>query len=695
MKKTVSTAIGGVIFHIEEDAYQQLSSYLESVQRYFSGFSEGREIIQDIEARIAELLQARIKTDEREAVTEDDVQAVIATMGTVADFAAYDAVETEAEPRIASAEDASRQSSRFGQGYNPAEDTAYTGPTAQTNWFRSRQDRVLAGVLGGIAAKIGVDALWLRVAYVVFFFGLSFFPAFTGTLFIGYILLAFIMPNTEGEEPASNIRKLFREPQGQVIGGVAGGLASFLGMDVTIVRVLLVALCFAGGAGFIIYLILWVLTPPASSMTDRMRMRGEPITLSGINDRLSDINNSITGKDDPHRRNLLERILLLPFELLGVILRGIVPVVKGLVRVFGAFIGLILLVVAVALLLVGVAGISELVSGVPLAESNYFHFDVDDAAIQAYFYAAPDILIWCASAFFLLLGLDVLVGGLSLIAARNLAGRYGNAILISLTFVAFFATLSLLPQVKRAFKEKATLATTNYYAVPAQGTFTVAVPEVMADTRFPSDALDFDIRQAYGDSITLVQTIEGRGVTRQQALQEASLVAYSTRFSDDTLLSLSSSISLPSGRPYKLQKVKLTLRVPEGKAFRLSEDAAYLGRHQLYSSLEGYDYADVADRSLVFRRGKLLCLDCPPPSSDDDENDGDLKVDVVEEGDTTGGAHIKIDANGNEVNGDVEDITINRHGIQTTVRDKKTGERVHVHIGGDTVTAHKARKSRE
>lgn len=694
MKKTVSTAIGGVIFHIEEDAYQQLSTYLESVQRYFSGFSEGREIIQDIEARIAELLQARIKADEREAVTEDDVQAVIATMGTVADFAAYDAAEADAEPRTAPADDTSRQSNRFGQGYNPSEGASYTGPTAQTNWYRSRQDRVLAGVLGGIAAKVGVDALWLRVAYVVFFFGLSFFPAFTGTLFIGYILLAFIMPKSEGEEPVSNIRKLFREPQGQVIGGVAGGLASFLGLDVTIVRVLLVALCFAGGAGFIIYLILWVLTPPASSMTDRMRMRGEPITLSGINDRLSDLNSSITGKDDPNRRNLLERILLLPFELLGVILRGIVPIVKGLVRVFGAFIGLILLVLAVALLLVGVAGISELISGVPLAESNYIHFDVDDAAMQAYFYAAPDALIWCASALFLLLGLDVLVGGLSLIAARNLAGRYGNAILISLTFVAFFATLSLLPQVRRAFKEKATLATTNYYAVPTKGAFTVAVPEVTADNRFPSDALELDIRQAYGDSITLVQTVEGRGTTRQQALQEASLVAYSTRFSDDTLLSLASSISLPSNRPYKLQKVKLVLRVPEGKVFRLSEDAAYLGRHQLYSALDMYDHHDLADRSLVFRRGKLVCVDCPPPSSDTDDNDGDLKVDVVDENDSTGGAHIKIDANGKEVNGDVEDISINRHGIQTTVRDKKTGERVHVHIGGDTVTAHKAHKNR-
>ena len=50
MKKTISINIGGVVFHIEEDGYEKLKSYLGSVQRYFSSFADSKEILSDIKA---------------------------------------------------------------------------------------------------------------------------------------------------------------------------------------------------------------------------------------------------------------------------------------------------------------------------------------------------------------------------------------------------------------------------------------------------------------------------------------------------------------------------------------------------------------------------------------------------------------------------------------------------------------------
>src|SRR4051812_34482068 len=80
MNKTVTVNIGGMVFHIEELAYEKMKKYLEAIRGYFTS-SDGRdEIIQDIESRMAEMFNERIGTA-RQVVTEDDVEYVINTMG--------------------------------------------------------------------------------------------------------------------------------------------------------------------------------------------------------------------------------------------------------------------------------------------------------------------------------------------------------------------------------------------------------------------------------------------------------------------------------------------------------------------------------------------------------------------------------------------------------------------------------------
>src|SRR5205085_8841640 len=80
MNKTLTVNIGGIVFHIEENAYNELKKYLESIKGHFT-MSDGRdEIMQDIEARIAEMLQERI-TDSKQVIINDDVDAVVNAMG--------------------------------------------------------------------------------------------------------------------------------------------------------------------------------------------------------------------------------------------------------------------------------------------------------------------------------------------------------------------------------------------------------------------------------------------------------------------------------------------------------------------------------------------------------------------------------------------------------------------------------------
>src|SRR5690606_6755312 len=99
---------------------------------------------------------------------------------------------------------------------------------------------------------------------------------------IAYILLWVILPVSYEEPEDKNIKKLFRNPDDRVIGGVSSGLAAYFDIDVLWVRLAFVGLVFAGGSGFVIYLILWIITPVAKSITERIEMKGGAITLSNI-----------------------------------------------------------------------------------------------------------------------------------------------------------------------------------------------------------------------------------------------------------------------------------------------------------------------------------------------------------------------------------------------------------------------------
>jgi tRNA G37 N-methylase Trm5 len=109
MKKTLSINISGILFHIEEDGYDTLKNYLESINSHFSGYADSKEIISDIENRIAEIFLSYLKNN-NQVITAENVTRLIEKMGTIADFSALEEKEEveevseqlrEAQARIA------------------------------------------------------------------------------------------------------------------------------------------------------------------------------------------------------------------------------------------------------------------------------------------------------------------------------------------------------------------------------------------------------------------------------------------------------------------------------------------------------------------------------------------------------------------------------------------------------------------
>src|SRR6185436_11857866 len=99
MKKNISINISGIIFHIEEDGYDTLKKYLDSINKYFSTFEDSSEILADIESRIAEIFLSKLN-EEKQVITVEDVNSLVSTMGSVSDFKA---VEDEEQTQTSSA----------------------------------------------------------------------------------------------------------------------------------------------------------------------------------------------------------------------------------------------------------------------------------------------------------------------------------------------------------------------------------------------------------------------------------------------------------------------------------------------------------------------------------------------------------------------------------------------------------------
>lgn len=59
----------------------------------------------------------------------------------------------------------------------------------------------------------------------------------------------------------ASVKRLYRSTKDRKIAGVCGGLAEYLGIDPTLVRLLWVLFCLVGGAGLVAYLIAWIVMP--------------------------------------------------------------------------------------------------------------------------------------------------------------------------------------------------------------------------------------------------------------------------------------------------------------------------------------------------------------------------------------------------------------------------------------------------
>lgn len=198
MKKTLTVNLGGIVFHIDEDAYRLLDNYLCNLRIHFRKQQGAEEIVNDIELRICELFTEKVSGG-AQVITITCVEEVIARMGEPADF--------------------------DGTGEEQTSNRNRSSTSKSTNESRSSSFR----------------------------------------------------------------HRLFRDADNKVLGGIASGVSAYFDWDVTLVRILFIALLFVPYCPMLVlYIIAWIIIPEARTAAEKLSMRGKAVTIENIGKTVTD-----------------------------------------------------------------------------------------------------------------------------------------------------------------------------------------------------------------------------------------------------------------------------------------------------------------------------------------------------------------------------------------------------------------------
>lgn len=281
MKKIININLSSRLIPMEDTAYELLKNYLESLKRHFSREDGGDEIVSDIEDRIAELFQEKLKKGAH-CITDDDVQQMIGVMGRPEQL--EEETGTEAQDK----------NDAFGQSQSAVP------PPSSKRLMRDENDKVLGGVCSGIAAYWGIDPVIIRI--ITFLLICAW-----GTGLIVYIILWIVLPSSRSlQNPVR--KRLYRNPDNKVVGGVCSGIAAYLNIDPVVARIVFIlpllgviftsifrswhahwfpGVFFPLSIGFlptmvVLYIILWISVPLAVTVAEKLEMRGEKVDLHSL-----------------------------------------------------------------------------------------------------------------------------------------------------------------------------------------------------------------------------------------------------------------------------------------------------------------------------------------------------------------------------------------------------------------------------
>lgn len=517
MKKTFNINLGGMIFHIDDDAFNKLEAYLSALRDQFASTSGGDEILADVESRFAELFKERTSTA-KEVINMKDVDEAIAIIGEPKDF-----------------------------------------------WQEEDEKS-----------------------------------------------------STSFDANMSYKKRVMRDVNNRVLGGVASGLSAYFNLDVIWIRLLFIALMFAG-FGVLLYIILWLVVPAARTTTEKLQMRGKPVTLSNIESFVKDeahavgANMSKLGgrvKDYGNRSgNIFTQFFTAIFDLIRMIFKFFFK----LIGFFFLGIGFIVLLSVLMAVFIGI----------DINDYHYTLFEASDLlqllSIDSGIYNG--LMFGTALLIIGPLFLIIYFGLRMLFSVEPLNKGVRNGLLFSTLLGIVILTISG-GRLARQFDDSNTISQEEIIVAPG-GMITLDVLKDsiydITDSRHREDFwtfydgksfftdVEFDIRRSSKQESYLMKNVTARGPNRQSARKTAGAAKHYLKV-DSNHITAANYFTIKEGAYYRAHSVKMVLYLAEGDTVFIASGADRL----IFDvrNVQNYWDSDMTGHYWTMTDRGLFCTDC-------------------------------------------------------------------------------------
>jgi phage shock protein PspC (stress-responsive transcriptional regulator) len=486
MKKTIKINLSGIIFNIDDDAYEKLKSYLDTISRYFSNKQESKEIIDDIESRIAELFQERI-TGENQVITIEIVNEVIEIMGNPEDIA--DSGDEE-------------DSSSFHDSYRAS-------------------------------------------------------------------------------------KRLYRDPENSVIGGVCGGLGAYFSVDPIIFRLLFVIFFFAGGASILVYVILWIVLPKAETAAQKLEMRGEKVNVSNLEKKIREEYETVKENVKKNVSKARES------DTYKKARSGASDFFETLGKILLVFIKVILIIIGTGLVIAGIGILIGLIAlpfvGINMFPFESYHFSLGDLLTPFTDPVSVTLLTIAVSLLILIPIAAMLYGLVRVIFNLKTQNRGLGAGALVLWLVCLFSIIGIVAFESRNYSDFGRNKLTQDLDFDSDTLYIEMNMEqeeylddesiidldnkwfLMEDADAFYGKVYLDIERSEEDQFSVLIEKESKGRNWEQAGTNAANIDYGFRTSGNRLI-LDPYYSVGLEHKWRFPKVEATIKVPEGKVVVLDRE---------------------------------------------------------------------------------------------------------------------------
>ena len=520
MNKTVNINLGGMFFHIDEEAYQKLSRYFEAIKRSLTNSNGQDEIIKDIEMRIAELFAEKHSAG-KQVISLRELDEVIAVMGQPEDY-------------------------RLDNEENEGSKTSFTSQNKP-------------------------------------------------------------------------IKKLYRDKDGGMIGGVLAGLGHYFGVDKVWIRIFFLILLLVYGTGILAYIILWIVMPEAVTTSEKLEMTGEPVNISNIEKKVRE-----------EFDNVSEKIKNVNYDEMGNqvktgadrIASNFGKVFMSIFKVFAKILGVLLIFSALPVLIMLLIGVFT------IGTSAFVEFPWNEFIQAGNFSDFPawtfGLLIFFAIGipFFYLM----ILGFKLLITNMKSLGNVVNYTLFALWIISLGLLITIGMNQMMEYSTEGRSVNKQTLNMNPQDTLQIKFIHNDYYAKNVNEQTDFQIAQDSADQsvlysnnvrITIEKTDENlpylqiekkaKGRNLGVAKEKAEKIQYGFKFENNQLI-LDNYILTDVKNKFRDQEVELTLYLPKGTLFKVDD------------SVENYDRSDDEFFNLHYSSDEYIyqvdnsqvkCLNCP------------------------------------------------------------------------------------